>query len=107
MKNKKAYIYSRISPLADHEILTYQEKILNQLALDLDYDIAYQSYSISYSLLETESLLNEIISIIQGELVDALIIWSPIRITVSKDLYEEIEMLCEMHHIQIISYKNN
>lgn len=105
MNNKeKVYIFNRVSPHGNETLLHYQENILIDYALDQEMEIAYVASTISYSLFESGQLYKELLSLIEREIIDVLLIWSPLRITTITDCYEEFEMYCNMHDVKIVNY---
>ena len=104
MNDKKVYIFNRVSPYGNETLLHYQENVLIDYALDQGMEIAYVASTISYSLFESGQMYKELISLIEREIIDVLLIWSPLRITTITDRYEEFEMYCSMHNVKIMTY---
>lgn len=105
MNKQKAYIYSRITPFSSESVLDYQIHKLVKFAQEQDLEIEYVSHSVGMNLLDEGYFFDELMSLIRKEVFDVLVIWSPLRITTSLDLYEEFEMFCMKHNVRILTYK--
>ena len=104
-EEKRAWTYARVLNNQAEELLEYQMnkcvdyiQSMNWLWLGSSHDIC-DGYSLN------QPGIQRMLSSITNEYVDVIVAYSPLRILVTEDLYEEFEMLCNMHHVQIITLK--
>lgn len=104
-KKLKAIIYCRVLDNAGKSLLYYQEDVLRDLAKQLDMEVVGVLKEVGRGTNFCSFDMQQLIMTIRKEKIDAIIIYSPKRITVYDDLYEEFEMICNKHDVHIVNYK--
>ena len=104
-KEVKVWIYCRVLSKQAESLLRYQEELLSNFAkgngmqiIGITTEIAKGDGFYSYQF-------QQLIWHIKQERINAVIIYSEKRISIYEDLYEEFEMICHKHHVDIISLR--
>lgn len=106
MKKQRVWIHCRILTESSRNLLHYLEKVLSNLADDNNLRIIGITKNISngknFNLFDMQLLITHI----QKNDIDIILVTSKKRISIYDDLYEEFGMLCKMHDVLIISLKD-
>ena len=104
-KHKKAWIYCRVMNKEASELLDYQYELLSHLIDEYDLLCIGVSSDVSDGFSFKTKRVQKMIEMIRCEEIDIVLAYSKNRLFVPNDLYEEFEMLCAMHHVEIITLK--
>lgn len=103
---KRVWIYCRVSGFGEKALLDFQEKILSDLAIKMDFKIVGITKELSsgkrLDSFKAQAMLNSI----HRNHVDAVLTVTPKRICIFDDIFEEFEMLCNMHDVSVLSLKD-
>lgn len=106
MKKSKAFIYCRVSNRHLQNLLYYQENVLKNLAHSLDMDVIAIAKEVSESKKSYTWEMQTLIHYIRNEKIDTLLIYDKTRIYIFDDLYAEFQMICNQHHVEIITIED-
>ena len=105
MTKLKAFIYCRVLDCKRKDVLYYQQEVLTKKAIEDGNVICSRMLvtgkAFNFNFYEMRMLLNHI----RGERVDVIYIYDNTRITPVKELYMELEMLCDLHNVKIVCLK--
>lgn len=106
MKDSKAFIYCRVSNRHLQNLLYYQEDVLTKLAHSFDIDVVAVAKEVSEGKNSCTREMQTLIHYIRNEKIDALLIYDKTRICIFDDLYAEFQMICDKHHVEIITIED-
>lgn len=106
MKDSKAFIYCRVSNRHLQNLLYYQEDVLTKLAHSLDMNVVAVAKEVSEGKNSYTRAMQTLIHYIRNEKIDALLIYDKTRICIFDDLYAEFQMICDRHHVEIITIED-
>lgn len=100
----RACIYSRISDRDNYGLLAFQSDVLLQYAEDNNYLIVDYFNRIDDGTRLNSYALLPLLSAIEDEFIDVVLVYSKDRILCNPDAYTEFKLLCLMHNVSIIAY---
>lgn len=107
MTNKrKVWIYCRIGISSSKSIMDYQAETLKSFAYQNNYEIVGITKEISAGKWLSSFEMNRLFTIIRRKNVDCVLIYSPSRLSIYPDIFDEFEMFCHAHDVSVISLKD-
>lgn len=100
-EQKKVWIYGRFSEPEKNELLSYQIDLLTEYAHEIVGSIRAIDLGKSLESIFMQYLINSIIS----EFMDCILVYSTNRLFVDPEKFEELELICRIHNISIITIK--
>ena len=105
MKDKKrVWIHARVSNAKYLDLLSYQEKILTELAKQLDMDIVGRTRDIGDGKNIYQSKVRNIVFDIRNNSIDYIFTFNEDRICTNQEQLSEFKILCAMHDARIVCY---
>lgn len=103
MKNLKAVIYCRVLDRKAGDLLRYQERVLENLAGDLDIEIVSSIAEVSDGKNFCSNGMQKLMYYIRSQRAGIVIVYDKTRISIYDDLYAEFKMICEKHNTDILT----
>lgn len=105
MKDKKrVWIHARVSNTKYLDLLSYQERILTELAKKLDMDIVGRTRDIGDGKNINQSKVRNIVFDIRNNDIDYIFVFDDDRICTNREQLSEFKILCAMHNTRIVCY---
>lgn len=102
---KKVWIYRRVSKPDRNELLTYQIDLLAEYTHENDYAIVGSARAFDSGKNLKSIFMQYLINSIVPEFMDCILVYSTIRLLVDLEKFEELELICRMHNVSIITIK--
>ena len=99
-------IYCRVTDKRNIDLLHYQADLLDAYASKHNYAVLGLLKRIDDGHNIRSSALQTLIDSIIFESIDAVLVYSKDRLLCNADALTEFELLCHMHNVSIITYKN-
>lgn len=103
MKKLNVWIQCRVFNENSKNLLRYQADVLTDMANELGMNIIGVNKEISNGKKLTSYGSKQMLNYIRRHKVDIILVYSKKRVAIFEDLYEEFEMLCERHNVQILT----
>lgn len=104
-ENLKVWLHCSVLEKRSEELLEFQESILTDIADDFTMHVVGITKVIFDNKKDYLYQMNAINHAIRNEKIDAVVVYSKNRISSNIDIYEEFEMFCLMHGVQILIYQ--
>lgn len=107
MEKTRVWIFCRVSEFGEKALLDFQEKILSDLAIKMDFKIVGITKELSsgkrLDSFKAQAMLNSI----RRNRVDTILAVTPKRICIFDDIFEEFEMFCNMKDVVVMTLHDN
>ena len=100
--NLNVWIHCRINPHSPNALLNYQYDELSKFAKQQDMQIVGATKIISDGKFMDNISYRSMITCIRRNRVDAILMYSPLRISIYPDLYEEFKLFCKLNKVSVI-----
>lgn len=104
-KQIKAWIYCRVREGGSRILLDYQAAALEDYALKNNMNIVGVIKEISEGKWLDSFKMNFLINAIRKKEINIVLVYCPSRISIYRDIVDEFEVFCHVHHVQLISIK--
>lgn len=105
-KQINVWIYCRISEPDNIEVLNLQANRLSKYAKKNNYSIIGLTKVVDDGTSLHTLSIKPLLTAIKEDVIDLVLIYSNRRLLVSNDLFEEFEILCELHDVKIIALQH-
>lgn len=102
---KKVWIYGRVSEPDKNELLSYQINLLTEYAHENNYAIVGTTRAFDSGKNLESIFMQYLINSIVSEFMDSILVYSTNRLLIDPDKLEELELICRMHNVSIITIK--
>jgi len=103
MEDLRAFLFCRVLGNEARGLLDYQEEVLRKIVQRLNWKIVACSKEIGSGKSFDSWSMEKLIHYIVTENIDVILVYDKTRLCIYDDLYAEFKMLCEMHHVQILT----
>lgn len=103
MAKARAWIYCRVSEHGDKQLLDYQEKILNNIAMKYGFRIIGITKERAHGKDINSYGCRSMINSIRRDRVEVILSINTKRICIYDDIFEEFEMLCNRKGVVIMT----
>ena len=106
MKQKNVWIYCRVADENEYELLHFQAELLQKYADKNNFDVLSLRKELDPGTSMHSNKILPLVNAIVDGFVDAVLVYSKDRLFCYDDVYTEFELLCLMHNVSIITYKD-
>lgn len=101
-----AWIYCRVANYSEMDLLHFQADLLYKYANEHSYYIIGLTKEVDDGISLHSKKLSKLIHSIVNGFINTVLVYSKDRLLCNADAYTEFELLCLMHNVSIITYKD-
>lgn len=101
--NLRVWRHCRINPQSPNALLDYQYEKLSKFARKNEMHVIEITKIISNGKYMDTFPYHSMIASIRRKKIDAILIYSLLKISIFTDLYKEFKLYCQLNHVSIIS----
>jgi len=105
-KQINAWIYCRVSSHSEIDLLHFQADLLHKYAHEHNFCIIGLTKEVDNGTSLHSNKLSKLIDSIVYGFINTVLVYSKDRLFCNADAYTEFELLCLMHNVSIITYKD-
>lgn len=106
MRKRKVWIYARVSEPTQRNLIFYQKDLLCSLAEHMNLEVCGFVHEITKgSTLNTKGIRDILVHVRRKDF-DVLLIYDWTRLVIYQDLFMELKMFCDQHHVSILTIQD-
>lgn len=106
MRTRKVWIYARVSEPSQRDLIFYQKDLSYSFAEQMNFDVCGFTHEVTKGAILNTKGLRDVLVHVRRKDFDVLLIYDWTRLSIHRDLYMEVKLFCDQHHVTILTMQD-